>query len=78
MLFRPVVTNCSHRFCSKCLMESLLISEKCPLCRAKITKKTEDKELQSVIEKEISELDFSRREKEFQMLQKMMRSIVYV
>jgi hypothetical protein len=73
-----VVTNCSHTFCGKCLIECLLINEKCPLCRTRITKKTENKELQEKIVTELTAQAKEKREEEFRKVERMMKSIVYV
>ena len=60
-LFRPVQTNCGHLFCHKCIMEALLVSDKCPLCRAKVTRKTENRELQERLAAELTESEAVRR-----------------
>lgn len=73
-----MVTNCNHTFCNKCLMESLLINEKCPLCRGKITKKTENKELHQKIIEDLPKKQLERRENDFHKIERMMKSIVYI
>eukprot|EP01027_Heterolobosea_sp_BB2_P015284 GEZU01021886.1.p1 GENE.GEZU01021886.1~~GEZU01021886.1.p1 ORF type:complete len:429 (+),score=97.51 GEZU01021886.1:172-1458(+) len=32
----PVLTNCKHRFCRKCILQSLKQRNTCPICRAEI------------------------------------------
>jgi hypothetical protein len=56
----------------------LLINDKCPLCRAKITKKTENKELHEKLIQEMSSNDIVRREKDFRRIETMLKSIIYL
>jgi hypothetical protein len=32
----PTATSCSHVFCLECIENSLVVSNRCPLCRAAV------------------------------------------
>jgi hypothetical protein len=45
LLTKPIITNCSHKFCEKCLNDILL----CPMCNTKIIDRTQLKSFEEKI-----------------------------
>lgn len=54
---RPVVTNCEHKFCEKCLKDWLKEDMTCPLCRTVVSSRTLYSDIEEEEVKHINELD---------------------
>lgn len=54
---RPVVTNCEHKFCEKCLKDWLKEDTTCPLCRTVVSSRTLYSDIEEEEVKQINELD---------------------
>lgn len=50
------ITICNHKFCTSCLLSSIINNNNCPMCRKELVKKTQTLRSQPILVEDLVDL----------------------